>query len=55
VGMIPLGEALADTLVGVEEILLPAVEMLKAIVMWMILTPDSMVILSPPLLIPVVF
>ena len=46
--MIPLGEALAATLVAVEEIFLPVVEALEAVETRVILTPRQMAILTPP-------
>jgi len=48
VGMIPLGEALAATLVAVEEIFLAMVETLEAVETRVILTPRQMAILTPP-------
>ena len=41
VGMIPLGEALVETLVAVEEIFLPMVEKLEGVEIQMIATPRS--------------
>ena len=48
VSMISLGEAPAATLVAVEEIFLPVVEMLEAVETRVILTPPQMAILTPP-------
>jgi len=48
VGMIPLGEAPVATLVAVEEIFLPVVEMLQAVEARVIPTPHQMAILTPP-------
>jgi len=48
VGMIPLGEAPAATLVAVEEIFLPVVETLEAVEIRVIPTPRQMAILTPP-------
>jgi hypothetical protein len=48
VGMIPLREAPAATLVAVEEIFLPVVETLEAVEIRVIPTPRQMAILTPP-------
>jgi len=48
VGMIPIGEALAETLVAVEESLLPVVETLEAVEIPVIQTPRQMAILTSP-------
>jgi len=48
VGMIPLGEAPAATLVVVEEIFLPVVETREAVEIRVIPTPRQMAILTPP-------
>ena len=47
-GMIPLREAPAATLVAVEEIFLPVVETLEAVEIRVILNPRQMAILTPP-------
>jgi len=49
VGMIPLEEAPAETLVAVEEIFLPVVETLEAVEIGVIPTPGQMAILTPPI------
>jgi len=48
VGMIPLGEALAATLVAVEEIFLHIGETLEAVETQVILTPLERAMLTPP-------
>jgi len=48
VGMIPLGEPPAATLVAVEEIFLPVVETLEAVEIRVIPTPRQMLILTAP-------
>ena len=48
VGMIPLGEALAEMLATVEEIFLPVVETLEAVQIRVISTPRQKAILTPP-------